>query len=282
MRRSWRDRWPRRGPTIERTQRAAVLRRRWDRRASDWHHHVFASPAFAAIRDALLECADPGPGDRAVDLGSGTGFITLPLAAAVAEVTAVDISQVMVDRLAAVAAREGAGNIRFVVGDLATLVLPERSADLIVSNYVMHHLTDDAKQAVVAAARRWCRPGGRLVIADMMFGRGGSARDRQIIRAKVAGLVAKGPGGLWRVVKNAVRFGLRVGTEMPSSPEFWTDALSAAGFVDVGYRPLVQEAGLVFGRAPADPSPAEEEHDQRPGHGERPPHGEAGSFRAGG
>jgi hypothetical protein len=38
-------------------------------------------------------------------------------------------------------------------------------------------------------------PGGRLVIADMMFGPGGSRRGRTILRQKVAALAAQGLGG---------------------------------------------------------------------------------------
>ena len=44
-------------------------------------------------------------------------------------------------------------------------------------------------------------PGGRLVIADMMFGRGGSRRGRAILRQKVAALAAKGVGGWWHIAK---------------------------------------------------------------------------------
>jgi len=51
---------------------------------------------------------------------------------------------------------------------------------------------------------------------------------------------AAGPAG-----KNLVRFGLRRGTELPSSPQFWTDALVAGGFQSVHYRPIAAEAGLV-------------------------------------
>lgn len=44
----------------------------------------------------------------------------------------------------------------------------------------------------------WLRPGGRLVIGDMMFGRGADAADREIIRAKIRSLI----GQARRVVAN--------------------------------------------------------------------------------
>ena len=63
-------------------------------------------------------------------------------------------------------------------------------------------------------------------------------------------LAAKGPGGLWRIAKNLVRYGLRVGQEHPATPEFWQAALRDAGFTDVTFRPVVAEAGIVSGIRP--------------------------------
>ena len=81
----------------------------------------------------------------------------------------------------------------------------------------------------------------------MMFGRGGSPRDREILSAKIIALAAKGPGGWWRIAKNLVRYGLGVGSEHPAPPEFWLAVLRDAGFAEVTFEPVVAEAGLVHG-----------------------------------
>jgi SAM-dependent methyltransferase len=229
---------------------AAVQRRRWGSRVQTWHHHVTASPAFEEIRRAVLREAAAGPTDRAVDLGAGTGFLTLPLAASVAEVVAIDIAQPMLDRLSATGSRGGHRNLRALCADLASVDLAPGSVDLVVSSYALHHLPDADKAALLGRARRWLRPGGRVVIADMMFGRGGSSRDRAILWAKVRRLARKGPGGLWRIVKNTARFGVRRGTERPAPPEFWVAALRRAGFADARFVPIVNEAGLVTATVP--------------------------------
>jgi SAM-dependent methyltransferase len=135
------------------------------------------------------------------------------------------------------------------------LRLPPSSADLIVSSYALHHLGDADKRALTARAAQWLRPGGRLVIADMMFGRGGSRRDRAILRQKVTALAAKGIGGWWRIAKNLTRYGLRVGPEHPATPEFWQQALHDAGLAEVCFQPVAAEAGLVCGvRPPSGPA----------------------------
>lgn len=225
-------------------RRDESLQRAWDDRVDEWHEHVVDTDGFRAIRDALLEAAAPQPADRAVDLGAGTGFVTLPLAQRAATVLAVDISPIMLESLRDAAAREGLP-VHTKAADLAALDLPPASVDLVVSNYALHHLTDTDKAELVRRVHGWLRPGGRIAIADMMFGRGVSSRDRRIARQKVAALIRKGPGGLWRIVKNLVRFGMRVGMEQPAPPEAWTAMMRDAGFTNIEQRPLHAEASLV-------------------------------------
>ena len=95
-----------------------------------------------------------------------------------------------------------------------------------------------------------------MVLADMMFGRGASARDREIIASKVRVLARKGPGGWWRIIKNAARYQLRL-QERPVSMAAWTSMMTASGFADVIAVPIAAEAGLIMAHRPgATPSPA--------------------------
>lgn len=227
------------------TGAAVDSNRQWDRRVGSWHHQVHASSGFAQVRDALLAEAAPRPADRCADLGAGTGFVTFPLAEQTAHVLAVDASAGMMRNLKDSVPPGIAGKVDTLVADLSKLDLPEASLDLIVSSYTLHHLHHPDKRALARRASRWLAPGGRIVIADMMFGRGGSQGDREILASKVKALAAKGPGGWYRIAKNAARFGLGLGSERPASPEFWQQALQDAGLVDVRYQRIVAEAGLV-------------------------------------
>lgn len=227
--------------------RADKLRGTWDGRRDSWHHHVETSGAFDQVRAAVLVEAAPAAGMRAVDLGAGTGFLALALAPDIEEILAVDVSPLMVEALEKEAAGRGLPNVRCAVGDLASFDLPPESLDLVVSNYALHHLRDPEKAALAARACTWLRPGGRIVIADMMFGRSGSANDRRILRLKAKALLRKGPSGVLRIAKNLIRFGLRIGVDRPVPPEFWIKALKEAGFTEVRYQPIVAEAGMVTG-----------------------------------
>ncbi|MDP1793434.1 MAG: methyltransferase domain-containing protein [Acidimicrobiales bacterium] len=229
--------------------RATKLRSMWNSRVGGWHEHVQRSPAFDAIRAAVLDAARAGASDRVVDLGAGSGFIALALADSVDTVVAVDLAPRMLQVLDADAAERGLTNVSCTSADLAVYDLPPASVDVVVSCYALHHLADADKAALIRRAKQWLRPGGRIVIADMMFGRGATAQDRLILKQKVVALARKGPAGVWRIAKNLVRFGLRVGSERPASPSFWTDTLTAAGFSNVEYRSIVGEAGLVVGFA---------------------------------
>ncbi|MGC8626064.1 MAG: class I SAM-dependent methyltransferase [Acidimicrobiales bacterium] len=229
-----------------------LLRHQWDRKASSWDSD--ASPLLGRVVSAVLAAADARPGMTAVDLGCGTGSLALELARMGVQVIAVDISPVMIARLREKAARAGLDCISCVVGAVQGFDLPEASVDLVVSNYALHHLRNNEKEVLVRSVARWLRPGGRFVVGDMMFGRGRTARDWGIIGSKAALLARRGPGGLWRVAKNLVRFGLRIG-EHPAELPTWERYLREAGFVDVSARALIAEAGVAVATKPKPTDP---------------------------
>lgn len=85
-----------------------VQRYGWDKAADAYER--FWSRQLATAQARLLEAAAIRPGERVLDVAAGTGLVTLPAARAVGptgRVLATDISQVMVDGLARVAAEAG-------------------------------------------------------------------------------------------------------------------------------------------------------------------------------
>jgi len=241
-------------PRLARFATEAVVRRQrrvWSLRAASWDQH--GSAGLGKVTAAVLDAAAVRPGEVVVDLGCGTGQLSLPLAERGGRVLAVDVSQDMVDRLEEAASRRDVTSLECAAVPIEDLELPERSVDLVVSSYALHHLRDADKARLVLATFSWLRPGGRLVVADMMFGRGASSSDRKIIAGKVRALACKGPGGWWRVAKNAARYLLRI-HERPVPASTWTAMLRRSGFDGVTASTIAAEAGLVTGRRPAAPA----------------------------
>jgi ubiquinone/menaquinone biosynthesis C-methylase UbiE len=222
---------------------------RWDERVEAWEK-VAASDAFLEIRDRIVELADPRRDDLCVDLGAGTGLLTLALAPRVRELVAVDISERMLERLDDAAAADGVDNVEPLVADLRRLPLEDESATLVVSNYAFHHLDHPGKELALAEARRILRPGGRLVIGDMMFSLSLEPRDRRLVWEKVRALLKRGPAGVVRILRNAVRV-LAGRWERPATPESWQEMLVARGFEHIRIELLAHEAAVAVARRPA-------------------------------
>src|SRR5581483_7472935 len=153
----------------------------WGGRAATWDEE--GSSQLAPVIEAVLESCDPRPGMVAVDLGCGSGQVTLPLARCGSFVLAVDLSESAIELLKKRAAEQGLANVHALTQPIEGFDLTPQSVDLVVSNYALHHLRDGDKAEVVRLSYDWLRPGGHLVIGDMMMGRGASPEDRAIILA---------------------------------------------------------------------------------------------------
>ena len=205
------------------------------------------------VTAAVIATAGVQPGLRVIDLGCGSGQVSLALAERGALVLAVDSSHAVLSRLKAVAQERGLDDLEVLARPVDSLSLPAGSADLIVTSYALHRLRDPDKLRLVAAAFHWLRPGGTLIVADMMFGRGGSSQDRAIIKTKVRSLARKGIGGWWRIAKNGYRYLIRV-REHPVSISAWTTLFARAGFTGITASRIINEAGLVAGKRPIPPT----------------------------
>lgn len=110
------------------------------------------------------------PGRSLLDIGSGPGTITADLAGRLApgRVTALEATTEALDLTRAEIARQGLGNVTFVVGDAHHLELPAASFDIVHAHQVLQHVADPVQ--VLREMRRVCRPGGVVAARDADYG----------------------------------------------------------------------------------------------------------------
>jgi SAM-dependent methyltransferase len=210
------------------------------------------TPGFKRLRDEIIALAELAESQRVLDIGAGTGLLTLAAAPRVAHVTAVDLSPGVCRRLEARASELELANVSVAIADARDLPLPSRSIDLALSNYCLHHLNDSDKRVALDEIARVLRPGGELVLGDMMFNLGlRTARDRRVGARIAFAMIRRGPLGLLRLLRNILKT-LLAPSEWPASVDWWDRALRDSGFCDVQVVALEHEGGIARARRADD------------------------------
>jgi SAM-dependent methyltransferase len=114
---------------------------------------------LAPVSDQLTALLAPQPGERVLDLATGTGEVALRVAQAGAAVTAIDIAEPMLEK-ARRRADEEQVPVQFDLGDVEYLPYDDASFDVAISNFGVIFAPDHAN--VAAELARVLRPGGRL------------------------------------------------------------------------------------------------------------------------
>jgi len=115
-----------------------------------------------------INYAEPKPSEVCVDLGSGRGTDVLRMAELVGEsgfVYGIDISDGMLEKARHNAEKFDVTNVSFVRSKLEKIELPDKVADLVISNCTLNHASDN--QAVWNEIHRILKKGGRFVISDI-------------------------------------------------------------------------------------------------------------------
>jgi SAM-dependent methyltransferase len=148
----------------------------WDEAADTFDQepdHGLLDPSVRVAWDERLAGWLPGRAGELLDLGCGTGSLSLLAAARGHRVTAVDLSPRMAERARTKLAGTGA---EVLTGDAARPPVEGRTFDVVLARHVVWALPDPE-----AALRHWwslLRPGGRLILVEGVWGDIGIPADR--------------------------------------------------------------------------------------------------------
>jgi SAM-dependent methyltransferase len=156
------------------------IRRYWDEDAATYNNARGHSPTSAAVLAAWaasMERLLPAAPSRVLDVGAGTGFLSLIAARLGHQVTSIDLSAQMLARLEGAAKRDGL-EIEILIGS-ADRPPDHEEFDAVMERHVLWTLPDPGK---ALASWRNSAPNGRLLLVESLWGR---VDPFEILRSKV-------------------------------------------------------------------------------------------------
>ena len=144
-------------------KRKDKLRSYFDELAGRFGRHYVPGRSWEGLAEMLLRLLPPL---TIADLGAGEGTLSLLLAQRAKCVIAVDSSPKMVEYGVGIAKTNGVKNLQYRVGDLEDLPIESGDVDLALLHQSLHHALHPQK--AVDEAWRILRPGGRVVVMDLV------------------------------------------------------------------------------------------------------------------
>jgi ubiquinone/menaquinone biosynthesis C-methylase UbiE len=126
--------------------------------------------AAAAIRNEealnrIVQWAEAGPDDTVLDVACGPGLLACAFARVVKHATGVDMTPAMLEQARKVQQEQGLSNVSWEPGNVYSLPFPQAQFSIVSSRFAFHHLQDPF--LALKEMKRACKPGGRIVVADM-------------------------------------------------------------------------------------------------------------------
>lgn len=145
------------------SRRKDNLRAHFDDLAGRFGRDYVPGRSWKSLSEMLLRLLPPLV---IADLGAGEGTLSLLLAQRAERVIAVDSSEKMVEYGVALAQRSEVKNLEYRLGDLEELPIASGEVDLVLMHQTLHHALQPQK--AIEEAQRVLKPGGRIVILDLL------------------------------------------------------------------------------------------------------------------
>lgn len=144
-------------------RRQDKMRAHFDELAGKFGRQYIPGRSWQGLAETLLLLMPPLV---IADLGAGEGTVSELLARRAKRVIAVDNSEKMVEFGAALARDHGVTNLEYRLGDLEALPISNGEVDVAFFSQSLHHAAHP--KAALAEAHRILKPGGRVLILDLM------------------------------------------------------------------------------------------------------------------
>jgi ubiquinone/menaquinone biosynthesis C-methylase UbiE len=142
------------------------------------------------VRKASIDLAGIRPGDRVLEVGCGTGTLTLLAkrdAGATGNVVGIDPLPEMTE-IATRKAHRAKQDITFQAGDLEHIPFPDGSFDVVLASFMIFHTDDATRQEGLNEVFRVVKPGGKFLIIDTQ-----APREQKITLADKLSMHLAGP-----------------------------------------------------------------------------------------
>ena len=168
-------------PIIDDEKRLQASQQYWDEAAATFDHepdHGLRDPLILEAWTTLLKTWVPATSATILDVGCGTGSLSVILAELGHKVTGVDLSPAMLALAKAKAAAQGL-HIEFEVMDAAFLHFPQQQFDMLICRHLLWALPEP--KLVLERWRKLLKPMGRLTLIEGFWVTGAGLHSSELI-----------------------------------------------------------------------------------------------------
>ncbi|MFO0773320.1 MAG: methyltransferase domain-containing protein [Nitrospiraceae bacterium] len=126
-----------------------------------------AIPGHMDALQLLIQLSRVSSADDVLDVACGPGIVACAVAPHARAVTGIDLTLRMIEQARQLQGDKKLENISWQVGDVVLLPFPDATFSLVLTRYSFHHFEDPA--AVLSEMMRVCRPGGRVMVVDVVL-----------------------------------------------------------------------------------------------------------------